>query len=313
MLIGIDIGGTKCAVIRAGNDGTILDRTAFATADCESTMERFADAIEQFGKPDAIGISCGGPLDETRGLILSPPNLIGWDNVPVTEILSSRFGCPAALCNDANACALAEWQYGAGRGTRNMIFLTFGTGLGAGLNLDGQLYSGTDGNAGETGHIRLAEFGPVGYGKAGSFEGFCSGGGIRQTAQTLALELLQTGKGCAYCPTVQDLDSVTARSVAEAARAGDETAVRVYELVGEKLGTGLSVLIDLLNPERIVIGSIFERSGDLMRKSMEAVIERETLPAARAVCRVVPAELGDRIGDYAAVAVAAGALEKGQT
>ena len=106
------------------------------------------------------------------------------------------------------------------------------------------------------------------------------------------------------------LEKITARSVAEAEKAGDETAIEVYRRVGEKLGAGLSILIDLLNPERIVLGSIFERSGELMRESMEEVIRRETLPSARAVCRVVPAELGDRIGDFAAVAVAAGLIRK---
>ena len=310
MLLGIDIGGTKCAVISARNDGTILDRVAFPTADCTATLDRICREAGRFGPADAVGVSCGGPLDESRGLILSPPNLIGWDEVPVTDILSGKLGCPAALCNDANACALAEWSYGAGRGTRNMIFLTFGTGLGAGLILDGRLYSGTNGNAGEAGHIRLSELGPVGYGKAGSFEGFCSGGGIRQTAQTLALECLQSGRTCGFCRTSGDLEKITARSVAEAAKAGDETAIEVYRRVGEKLGAGLSILIDLLNPERIVLGSIFERSGELMRESMEEVIRRETLPSARAVCRVVPAELGDRIGDFAAVAVAAGLIRK---
>src|SRR5690606_15592063 len=130
----------------------------------------------------AIGISCGGPLDSRRGVILSPPNLPGWDRIPVVEVFQQAFKVPVALQNDANAGALAEWLWGAGRGSHNMIFLTFGTGMGAGLILNGQLYSGTNDLAGEVGHIRLAPDGPVGYGKAGSFEGFCSGGGIKQLA-----------------------------------------------------------------------------------------------------------------------------------
>lgn len=119
-----------------------------------------------------VGISCGGPLNSTAGIIEGPPNLPGWNNVKIADILTSHYGVFASLQNDANACAVAEWKFGAGKGAQNMIFLTFGTGLGAGLILNGRLYSGTNDNAGEIGHIRLEEFGPSGYGKSGSFEGF---------------------------------------------------------------------------------------------------------------------------------------------
>jgi glucokinase len=154
MKIGVDIGGTKCAVV-LGDEERIVNKIRFATTSCEETIENIIKAIEDIGAGDAIGISCGGPLDSDKGVIMSPPNLSDWDNVHITKILSDRFGIPAYLCNDANACALAEWKYGAGKGTRNMVFLTFGTGLGAGLIIDGKLYSGTNGNAGEVGHVRL--------------------------------------------------------------------------------------------------------------------------------------------------------------
>ena len=304
MYIGIDIGGTKCAVVQADENGKKLSRVAFATADYQSTINRIMDEVEKLLPCRAIGISCGGPLDESRGLILSPPNLPGWDMIPITSMLEDRFGIPAYLCNDANACALAEWKFGAGQGTQNMIFLTFGTGMGAGLILNGKLYSGTNGNAGEVGHMRLTEYGPVGYGKAGSFEGFCSGGGIKQLGQTLARERLQCGQVTAYCHSHEELDGISAKAVAEAADAGDETACRVWQLASEKLGLGLSLLIDLLNPERIVIGSIFARSEHLLRSGMERVIAREVLPQSGQVCQIVPAALGEEIGDYAAIAVA---------
>jgi glucokinase len=145
-----------------------------------------------------------------------------------------------------------------------MVFLTFGTGMGAGLILDGHLYNGTNGNAGEIGHVRLERFGPVGYGKQGSFEGFASGGGIAQIARTAAVEKLQQGGSVGYCRSWEELDSVTAKTVAQAADAGDETAVRVYRQTGEMLGRGLAILVDVLNPERIVIGSIFRRSAELL-------------------------------------------------
>ena len=304
MYIGIDIGGTKCAVIQADDCGRKLSRVSFPTDDYNTTIERIMHEAEKLMPCRAIGISCGGPLDEGRGMILSPPNLPGWDEVPITAMLTDRFGVPAYLCNDANACALAEWKFGAGMGTRNMIFLTFGTGMGAGLILNGKLYSGTNGNAGEVGHMRLAEYGPVGYGKAGSFEGFCSGGGIKQLGQALAKEALQCGKTTSYCHSYEELETISAKSLAMAADGGDETARRVWQIAADKLGMGVSLLIDLLNPEAIVIGSIFERSEHLLRERMEAMITREVLPQSKQVCRILPAQLGDEIGDYAAIAVA---------
>ncbi|MBR3894063.1 MAG: ROK family protein [Clostridia bacterium] len=305
MKIGVDIGGTKCAVI-LGDESGIYNKIKLETKSCRETLDEIVRAIKEIGAGDAIGISCGGPLDSEKGLILSPPNLPDWNRVPITKILSEKFGVPAYLCNDANACALAEWKYGAGRGTKNMIFLTFGTGLGAGLILDGRLFEGTNGNAGEVGHIRLCEHGPVGYGKKGSFEGFCSGNGLAQLGRMLALEQLQSGKTLPYCQSAAALDGINAKILAEYATRGEPIATEAYRICGEMLGKGLAVLVDLLNPEAIVIGSVFQRAEHLLRAPMEEVLEREALSFSREVCRVLPAELGDSIGDYAALAVAFG-------
>lgn len=310
-MIGFDIGGTKCAVcIGEEYEGglKITDKKAIPTDKSITPYEMIdrmcALAEEMTDDFSLIGISCGGPLDSKNGVILSPPNLGGWDNVEIKKYLESRYGGQVYLENDANACAAAEWKYGAGKGTQNMIFLTFGTGLGAGLILDGRLYSGTNDMAGEVGHIRLDSFGPVGYGKAGSFEGFCSGNGIAQLGKLLATESLQMGKGVSYCRDASELDSVTAKTIADFANKGCADAIKVYEICAQKLGMGLSVLIDILNPEMIVIGSVFQRAENLLRPKMEEVIERETLGHARSVCRVVPAELKENLGDYAALAVA---------
>ena len=185
-----------------------------------------------------------------------------------------------------------------------MVFLTFGTGLGAGLVLDGKLYSGTNDNAGELGHIRLSEFGPVGYGKAGSVEGFASGGGIAQLAASAVKEKLMMGGKVAWCPD-GDLAGISARTVAEAAKAGDELAKSVYRTSATYLGKALALVIDLLNPEVIVIGSIFVRAEELIRPFMQAAIERDALPGAAAVCQVKAAQLGESIGDIAALSLAA--------
>lgn len=304
MYLGIDIGGTKCAVVLGDETGKIYKKVRFETMDKDKTLEKLIEVAHDIGEFESIGISCGGPLDSKKGLIMSPPNLVGWDNVPVCEIFRNEFSVPVYLCNDANACALAEWKFGAGKGTENMVFLTFGTGLGAGLILNGRLYSGTNDMAGEVGHIRLESFGPVGYGKRGSFEGFCSGGGIAQLAKELALEKLQMGESTGYCKNKDELENITAKSVAESAIAGDETAKKVYEICGTQLGRGLSVIVDMLNPERIVIGSIFQRSENLLREYMEKTLKEESLALSREVCEIVPAQLEENLGDVAALSVA---------
>ncbi|MCQ2485176.1 MAG: ROK family protein [Clostridia bacterium] len=301
-LLGIDIGGTKCAVIlgHAGEaDEKIIERAAFPTLverGWQTVIDEIILTADNLLKNNGvstdeikgIGISCGGPLDSEKGVIMCPPNLPDWDNVPIVEMFKKHFGVKTNLQNDANACAVAEWKYGAGRGTRNCIFLTFGTGMGAGLILDGRLYSGTNDMAGEVGHIRLADNGPVGYGKAGSFEGFCSGGGIARLADFMA----NTEK------------NMSAKDLAEQMKNGDDFSLSVYQKCAEKLGMGLSVLIDILNPEVIVIGSIYARNRDFFDKNIMPVIRAEALENSAAVCRILPAELGEQIGDFAALGLA---------
>ena len=311
-ILGFDIGGTKCAVLTAEWDGeraTLLDKVRLQTDTAVSAYEMIdrligaADTILS-RMPDAIGISSGGPLDSERGVIMSPPNLPGWDNVERVRVIEEHYGVKAKLINDANACAVAEWKFGAGRGVSNMIFLTFGTGLGAGLILDGKLYGGTNGNAGEVGHVRLADDGPVGFGKVGSFEGFCSGGGIARLGWKVAQDKAKEGNPPSYYKEWMTEKDVSARTIAEAALIGDATAQEVYRISGEQLGRGLAILVDILNPERIVIGSVFARSEALLRESMERTLLEEALSCALEVCRIVPAELGESVGDYAAIAAA---------
>ena len=312
-LLGIDIGGTKCAVIygvQKTENLMLVDKKRFSTTNVDETIETILSGIEEIMKihgltslnTKAIGISCGGPLDSHKGVILSPPNLPGWDNIPIVSIVEKRVGIKATLQNDANACALAEWKLGAGKGTKNMVFLTFGTGLGAGLILNGMLYSGTNDNAGELGHIRMAEFGPVGYGKRGSLEGFASGGGIAQLAKMFISEKLQKGEKVPWC-TLQELDQVTAQKVAEEAINGDELARSIYETSAIYLGKGLSIVIDLLNPEVIVVGGIYSRNREMMESVVQKIIEREALSNSSRVCIVKPAALEEHIGDYAALSI----------
>jgi len=314
IMAGVDIGGTKCAVCvgqEQAGEIAILGKRRFPTpAAPHLALEQIGAELSgllaelRLASPAALGIACGGPLDSRRGLVLAPPNLPHWDGIDVIAPLRARFGVPVGLQNDANACALAEWRWGAGRGCQNMIFLTFGTGMGSGLILDGRLYSGANDNAGEVGHWRLEPDGPTGYGKAGSFEGFCSGGGIAQLARALAAAALRAGRAPLFCAEPAGLGLITAESVAEAALRGDELALQVFDSVAQHLGRGLALLVDVLNPERIVIGSIYARQHHLLAEKTLAVLRQEALPLALAVCQVVPAGLGEAVGDLAALSVA---------
>ena len=307
-MIGLDIGGTKCAVcIGESRDGkiTVTDKRVFATAGVNpyDMLEQLCAAAEQMTDDlSRVGISCGGPLDTKRGLILSPPNLPSWDEIPVVEWVEKRLSCRAALRNDADACALAEWRYGAGRGSDSMVFITFGTGFGAGVIVNGKLWQGATGRAGEIGHVRLAKRGPLGYYKHGSCEGFCSGGGIAKQGRAAVKKALAEGVKLPYCATEAELDGINARVLAEYARMGEPIAKGVYDAVAARLGESVAILFDVIDPEVVVIGSIFERSEDLLRPEMERVLFREALRGAD--CRVVPAVLGDSIGDIAAICVA---------
>ncbi|MDR3337982.1 MAG: ROK family protein [Treponema sp.] len=301
--IGLDIGGTKTAVSFweegaedfSGKGTVLIRKDQFSTTGSpEAVISRALDTIESLsaetgietGRFTALGISCGGPLDSGKGLILSPPNLPLWDRVPILSILGEKTGLPCFLENDANACALAEWYWGAGRGYRDMAFLTFGTGLGAGLILNGRLYRGAGDLAGEVGHIRIAEDGPEGYGKRGSWEGYCSGGGLSR----LYAEV--TGR------------QETGKYICDAAEKGEPEARNVIENCAFYLGRGLALLIDILNPQCIVLGSIFARSEGLFRTIVESVIEQEALALSRRQCVILPAQLGEFLGDRAALGVA---------
>lgn len=315
--LGLDIGGTKCAVLLAEvNHGIrLLDKIRFDTCTDKGfsyAWEKLQQAMEEilnrnnltFASVEAVGVSCGGPLDSKRGLVLSPPNLPGWDEIPLPQMITDKYGVPAYIQNDANACALVEWQLGAGRGTQNMIFLTMGTGMGAGIIAEGKLLCGATDMGGEVGHVRLTEDGPVGYGKAGSFEGYTSGGGIGRQAQEMTRAMVQSGKTPAWVRDGVQIEDISAKVMADYARTGDADALRFFMQIGEMLGRGLAILTDVLNPEKIVIGSIFMRCEELLRPAMEAAMEREALSHALRGVQVVPASTGEALGDLASIMVA---------
>jgi glucokinase len=313
VLVGIDVGGTKTAVMISARPPESLGRIEFATLP-EQGPERVLALIVESARAllaqhhaavRAVGVSCGSPLDRVRGIIQAPPNLSTWVDVPIRQRMEEAFDAPCQVENDANAGAVAEHRFGAGVGAQHMLFLTLGTGLGAGVIANGSLYLGASGDAGEIGHVRLSAAGPVGYHKAGSVEGWSSGGGIAQLAMRVLARSDQPSG-------LRALEKITARDVGLAAEAGDAVARRILRSSGERLGQTLAMLMDVLNPERIVLGGLAWRMGEHLLAPMRRVMEREALPQTLRACEVVPAALGEKIGDVAAMCVAVGLEGKGQ-
>jgi glucokinase len=312
--VAVDVGGTKTAVIISVRPPETLGRIEFATLP-DQGPERALQLIVESARSlltqhslgvKAVGVSCGSPLDRVKGIIQAPPNLSTWIDVPIRLWMEEAFDAPCRVENDANAGAVAEHRFGAGVGTDHMVFLTLGTGLGAGIIANGRLYLGANGDAGEIGHVRLSPGGPVGYHKAGSIEGWSSGGGIAQLA---ARVLARPGRSS----SLHAVENVTARDVGLAAQAGDAVARSILRRSGERLGQTLAMLLDVLNPQRIVLGGLAWRMGEPLLEPMRRMMEREALPQTLRACEVVPAALGEKIGDVAAMCVAMGLEGRGQS
>ena len=319
--MGLDIGGTKCAVLLATVDGGIhlKDKLRFETQSergFEPVYAQLTETMDEilrkngltYADLNAVGVSCGGPLDSRRGVVLCPPNLPGWVNIPLKAMLEERCGVPVYLQNDANACALVEWKLGAGRGCSDMIFLTMGTGMGGGIIAEGKLLRGCTDMGGEIGHLRLEKDGPVGFGKAGSFEGFTSGGGIQRQARALTEKMVREGHTPAWVRDGHGPEEADAKLLAAYARTGDADAKAFFDHIGTMLGKGLALLTDTLNPEKIVIGSIFVRCEDLLldpEGSVQVTVDIiEALgPDTLAYCHPIAGKAGGGVSDQSAIIV----------
>ncbi|HVU13272.1 MAG TPA: ROK family protein [Phototrophicaceae bacterium] len=308
-IIGFDVGGSKIAVVEGDYQAKIYQRSAIpdhAGKPFEQTFAAMALAAEQLrdqAERDrrsvrAISVSIGGPLDIERGIIKSPPNLPGWDNIPLKDRLAERLGLPVYVEHDGNAGALAEFLFGAGIGQQNVLFLTMGTGLGAGIILNGQIYRGTTDTAGEVGFIHITDDGPVAYGKAGTWEGVCSGAGLIKLAH-----LRYPGRWP---------ESITTRDLIGAALAGETEAVALVHEMGEWLGQGCAILVNTLNPQRIIVGTLGTVFGDLLLDPARRMLAEYGLPISAAACQIVPSALGDSLGDTAALIAAIDARRGGR-
>jgi glucokinase len=294
-VLGLDIGGTKLAagvVDDSGRVHSFLVTPSEATRGPEEMLPRLFElgrrAVEESDLAiEAVGIGCGGPLDAAKGLLLSPPHLPGWRDVPVTALAEQVFGRPATLENDATAAAAAEHRYGAGVGVRNMIYLTLSTGVGGGIVVDGRLYRGAVGNGGELGHVTVDWHGREcrGCGRRGCLEAYVSGTSIAERSREAGLPY------------------ATAEEVAAAARAGDAPAVAVWDETVEALACGLTSIVNLFEPELVVVGGGVARAGEqLLGPARAWVLEHAMGPAGGAV-RIVAAALGDQVGVVGAAAI----------
>lgn len=315
-VLGLDIGGTKLAAGVVTPNGGVLSFLvtpsrpkdgARLTLDRLYELGREAVAAAGVGRIVAVGIGCGGPLDPYQGILLCPPHLPGWIDVPVVAWTEDAFGVPAVVDNDATAAAAGEHRFGAGVGTCDMAYLTLSTGVGGGLVFDGKVYRGAAGNGGELGHITVDREGRLcrSCGRRGCLEAYVSGVSIAERAR----EALATGADSLLAAIAE----LTAADVEQAALAGDPVAVAVWDATIDALACGLTSIVNLVEPELVVLGGGVTRAGEhLIGPVREAVLRQAMRPAARAV-RIVRAGLGDRVGVVGAAAIAYERLLIGRT
>ncbi|MDQ2799426.1 MAG: ROK family protein [Armatimonadota bacterium] len=304
LLLGLDIGGTKSAAIIGDWDGNVLARVSALTSPGswqeavdvlfgllrEVCRQSGYDCVQMTG----LGVSCGGPLDSATGIVYAPPNLPHWEAVPLKALLADEFGLPVFIENDANATALAEHRWGAGQNCRDMAFLTMGTGIGAGLILDGQLYRGRRDLAGEVGHATLLPDGPLcPCGKRGCLEALASGTAIGQRGRERYGE-----------------EDITTETICARARLGEPTARKILAEAAFWMGIGLANLLQTLNLERIVLGTLAVHAADLLLEPIREAARAHCWPRVWEGVSIVPAALGDAAQDKAALAVALATFEK---
>jgi len=315
----VDIGGTNTACAIASGDGEVLARREHPTPVAkgpQACLDRIAQDLRRVlrecrGKTasavGSIGVAVGGPLDSRRGIVYSPPNLPGWEGVPVKAFLEEHFRLPTFVENDANAGAMAEHRFGAGRGARSLVYCTLGTGIGGGIIIDGRLYRGTTDDAGEIGHTTVLPDGPPCLcGKRGCLEALVAGPAIAKRAQRLA-----EAHRDSLMWSIADgrLSAITAAEALRAARQGDHAAREVWRETGYYLGLGLANLIQVLNPQVVVLGTIAVHAGDILLRPTRRAAREHTWPRAWKAVRIVPAQLASRIGDLAALCCALNAGE----
>ena len=317
-VVGIDIGGTKLATVVADSTGHILSKVRKPTLAekgpeyalqllFEMVRETVASADLVQESVSAIGVSCGGPLDTKTGVVYSPPNLPGWDALPLKAQLESEFHIPVTIENDANASALAEYRFGGGRGYDAVLYMTMSTGIGGGIVIDGQIYRGANDSAGEVGHqILLPDGPPCGCGKRGCLEALCSGPAIARRAQDAIQKQLTNRKAAAtrlLNLANNRIENVKSEHVLQAARTGDILALQLVEETAYYMGWGIANLVNILNPDIVLLGTIAIAAGELLLDPIRKTVSEFAMPRTAEAVKIAPAQLGDALGDLAAIAL----------
>ena len=301
--IGIDVGGTNVKIALVDSKGKIIYSNSIPTRaemGYEYTINNMKEAITELIKEtksdpkniESIGFGFPGQIDYQKGIVRLAPNIPGWVDVPIAEIMEKEFGIPTRVDNDVRCAALGELNYGAGQGCDNLICITVGTGIGSGLVINGKLVRGASNAAGEIGHIKLdMNGGPLcGCGDRGCLEAFASGPSI----VALAEEYIKGGKSTKYRELANP--DITPYIVSEAAKQGDPVAKRIFTIVGEYIGIGLASVVNLLNPEKIIIGGGVAAAGDLLLTPIKESLVKRAMPIAGSAVEIVPAQLGNSAG-----------------
>ncbi|MCM1339384.1 MAG: ROK family protein [Muribaculaceae bacterium] len=302
--IGIDVGGTNVKIALVDENGKIIYSNSvptYAKMGYEYTVNNIKQAIRDLMKEtntdstsiDAIGFDFPGQVDYKTGVVKLAPNIPGWVNVPIAQMIEDEFHIPTKIDNDVRCAALGELKFGAGRGCENFICMTVGTGIGSGLVINGKLVRGAANAAGELGHIKLqTQGGPLcGCGDTGCLEAFASGPAI----VAMANDYLKGGKAAKFSEMAGD-GEITPYIVAKAAEAGDPIAKRIFEIIGEYIGLGLTSVINLLNPEKVIIGGGVAESGDLLLDPIRRTVKARAMSVAGNSVEIVQAELGNSAG-----------------
>lgn len=292
-VIGIDLGGTKTAVGLVDENGDVISREIFSTKDPDATVKEMIKSIDsmiaKMGRIRGIGVGSPGPIDSKKGMVVCPPNLPLWRDIPLADILKDRYRVDVFLNNDANVAALGEWLFGAGKGADNFIYITVSTGIGGGAILNGRFYEGENANALEVGHATIDYRGPrCGCGNYGCFEVMASGTALARFAK----EAVAEGKNS----VLAGYENIKAEDVFDAAKKGDALAVKLVDEEALYLGIGLTNVINSFNPGLIAIGGGVSKAWDMYSEMMTQVIKERALPTNYEAVRIVRAKLGEDIG-----------------
>ena len=302
--VGVDVGGTNVKVALVDENGEIKSSDKVCTRaemGYEYTLNNIKRAIYDLIQAsginkediDAIGFGFPGQIDYENGVVRKLPNIPGWDNVPVTKIMEAEFGIRTRIDNDVRCAALGEMKYGAGKNAQNLICVTVGTGIGSAIILNGKLVRGASNAAGEIGHIKLdIHEGPLcGCGDRGCLEAFASGPAI----VAMAKEYISGGKSAKFRELAEGKE-IEPYFVAQAAQMGDLVSKKIFEIIGGYIGVGLSSVVNLLNPEKIVIGGGVADAGELLLEPIRRTVNESAMKVSTDVLEIVPAQLGNNAG-----------------